>query len=421
MRLVVVALALIVTQVVAEGEFRRAQRTFDVWAGLSSNPVVVAGVVDGFPRDGIGKVEAPVRLADGVRVQLSTVHFVLQPGDVVLMRGTLSPIRPQLRSFARARRLHGNIKGKVKIVGRVRHPRTFGYRIHIAIRSRLRRALGADAGSAEALLLGNRGRMSFVARRQVRASGLAHVFALSGLHLGLVVAASLPIWIILPRARPFGIAMLALGYVGLVAFVPSLVRAGLFVTLSSLTVASGRPYHWSRALTLAVFVAILAEPSIIHAAGFQLSVLATFAVVLAAGRVARWGGNLGLPGAATAMAGSLVVGAHAQSVTAPLVARMFSQWAPAGVGLSLVAVPAAATVMVAGFFGIICGTRAPAQIIVAFADDALMHLAGWGASWQPQIPPWWMLTLIAVFALSGRRRSYHLAGWLVLIAFVENL
>jgi competence protein ComEC len=158
-------------------------------------------------------------------------------------------------------------------------------------RSRLRTALraGVTAGLADrpaalmqALTLGLRDDLGS-ARDLFAASGLAHVLALSGLHVGLLAAAltfavgGVGAW------RSSAVVALLIGYVLVVGATPAIVRATIMVAVALLARAFGvGGAGWGAHLSLAALVTLLAQPRYATDLGFALSYLSVIGMGLAA-------------------------------------------------------------------------------------------------------------------------------------------
>jgi len=225
---------------------------------------------------------------------------------------------------------------------------------------RLRDALGAEAAAlAQGLLLGDRTALSGDVEGSFRSTGLMHVLAVSGLHLGIVLAG---IWFGLRRLgwRP----LLTYPVVGLVVLLVlwivgprvSLLRASLlfaFLGLGSVLADLGwilrRSIDPLNGLATAAIVLLALAPGEVLDAGFQLSFAATAGILLAVSPNARqrWEpwveGVAGRAGRFAPVARwtltSVVVSAAAQAGVAPVVAWHFGTFHPLLVGLNLLVVP----------------------------------------------------------------------------------
>jgi competence protein ComEC len=121
-------------------------------------------------------------------------------------------------------------------------------------------------------------------RELFRASGLSHALAASGFHLSVLLGAVLP----LARRLPQLPRLLLLGgamalFVLLAGPQPSVLRAVLMVAISTVALECGRRGRPLAVLLTSALLLLLIWPRWLVAVGFQLSVVATAALVLSAG------------------------------------------------------------------------------------------------------------------------------------------
>jgi len=144
---------------------------------------------------------------------------------------------------------------------------------------------------AKALLLGYKEDLHPETTTYFSRSGLSHIMAVSGLHVGFVVA---PFWLLIPylwnirRGKwlgLIGITLLLLFYAGITGFSPSVTRASLMAWF----LTYGRLFHKVRnSINLTAVAAILiliADPSQLFSVGFQLSFSAVFVILFVMPRV----------------------------------------------------------------------------------------------------------------------------------------
>lgn len=142
------------------------------------------------------------------------------------------------------------------------------------------------ASLAKALLLGYKEEISSDTRQQFSRSGLSHIMAVSGLHVGFIVA---PFWFLIPLfwtrkgGKYIGLALLTLlliGYAGLTGFSASVCRASLMAWL----ITYGKLFYKVRNsvnLTAgAAIVLLILNPNQLFDVGFQLSFSAVFVILL---------------------------------------------------------------------------------------------------------------------------------------------
>lgn len=115
-----------------------------------------------------------------------------------------------------------------------------------------------------------------------RAVGIAHLLAVSGLHVGVLAGALLvPLRLIRRMWLRFAVlAMLLLAYAALTAFTPSVLRACVMLLTVLPAVPLRRRRDLPSALSLAFVLVLLAKPFALWNASFQLSFLAVAGLAL---------------------------------------------------------------------------------------------------------------------------------------------
>jgi competence protein ComEC len=235
-----------------------------------------------------------------------------------------------------------------------------GYRqrIQAAVRAQLP---GPDGALVRALAIGDRSGLDDATRRAFQRSGLAHVLAVSGLHLavvsGLLVLALVALFrrvpaVALGPGAHRSAALVALPavvlYTALVGAAPSAVRAAIMVAALLVGHAFARLREAWSALALAVILMVAWDPATLGDPGFQLS----FASVAALLRIqpaladALAPGRRSWPAWRRAPLEALFASVAATVGTTPLVLRHFGVLPVAGLLVNLPAAPWASLVVV---------------------------------------------------------------------------
>ena len=286
----------------------------------------------------------------------------LQPGDVVLCRATVSPLRPSGNpgtfDYATWLRRHGvagtafchaaswQRAAPVPASAMPLSVRALRLRSHL-VASYAARFQGRDLAVLSALTLGEKSRLDAATRSLYSQSGVSHVLALSGLHLSILFSAyQLLVLSFCRRRRWLYAGMSVVGLAGiwtfaLLAGLPlSLVRAAIMFSVMQGAALWQRDSLSAHNLALAATIILVLSPQALFDVGFQLSCLSVLAILLVVPRVPvpsfvarrpwlRWVYSL------------LTVSLVAQTATAPLVACHFHALPVYGLLANLVAVPAA--------------------------------------------------------------------------------
>jgi len=209
-----------------------------------------------------------------------------------------------------------------------------------------------EASLAQSLLLGRRGSLPATVVDAFARTGTAHLLAISGLHLGVVVAAILAVLLGTMGRRHYLYVWIGLAalwtYSLFTGMKPPVVRAAIMASTFLVAELAGRQKHAPTALALAAAIMVGIEPQLLWRTSFQLSVLAMGGLVLLfppfrslLGRGATFAESrlgLHLPGGGAAM--DIVAATLAASVAVlPVCATIFEQFSIVGVPVSLLTLP----------------------------------------------------------------------------------
>lgn len=203
-----------------------------------------------------------------------------------------------------------------------------------------------DAGVFQAAVLGQSAGLSEQVRDLYQENGIAHLLAVSGLHLSLI---SLAIYGLLRKAGAgYGLAGLVGGgilfaYALITGASSSVLRAFTMVLCSFLAAYLGRSYDLISALSLSAVWMLWDSPYLISQAGVQLS----FGAVLGIGGLSAWMG----PGYGK---NGFFVSLSLQMVTLPIILFHFFQYPLYGILLNLLVIPFMGVVIGTGMAGLLC-------------------------------------------------------------------
>jgi competence protein ComEC len=305
---------------------------------------------------------APWKVPDRVRVSLHADDPVLDPvpgmriAVTAYLSGPSGPVEPGGFDFRRMAWFRG--------IGAVGYARTPALplagpegalplnRLRKAISAAVQDEIPGEAGAfAAAITTGDRAAMGRDTLEALRASNLAHLLAISGLHMGLLVG------FVFGSVR-LGLAMIpAVGAatdVRRIAALVALVAGAFYLALSGGAVSTSRAFAMvgvmlvailvgRRALTLravavAALILLLIKPETLVEAGFQMSFAATTALVAVFGALREVQGRR-LPKWARPVFAVVLSSLVAGLATAPFSAAIFNRVAHYGLIANVVSVP----------------------------------------------------------------------------------
>ena len=271
-----------------------------------------------------------------------------------------------------------------------------------------------EAGIYRAVLLGERAGMDPDIRNLYQKSGIAHLLAVSGLHLSLV---SLAVYGTLRRcgtgygaAGAAGAFVLA-AYAVLTGAAPSVLRALLMACCGFAAAWLGRSADLMTSWSLALILILWDSPYLLLQSGTQLS----FGALAGIG----WLAPAFLPGEGEnckKAVQALLVSISMQLVTLPILLYHFFQYPTYGIWLNFLVVPLMGGVVASGAAGILLGTFRAAAGRFALGSGYLIlrwfefccQIAGClpGSLWTPGRPAAWQIGVYyGVLAAVVRQRS----------------
>ena len=131
-----------------------------------------------------------------------------------------------------------------------------------------------------AMTLGDKQDISRTLKQVYSISGASHVFALSGLHVGILFG--LLMFLLPSKRHPSVSALMATGilwgYVALIGFQPSLLRATVMLTCYALCLVIGHNTDSLSKLCLAATIMLITKPQWLFDISFQMSFAAVFGI-----------------------------------------------------------------------------------------------------------------------------------------------
>jgi competence protein ComEC len=286
----------------------------------------IAGVVVTDPRVSPGGTRAVVQWETGDGYEVQTLTFFPLPdvvgrGDRVEVAGRVGLASNDPMVFADSVRVVRRANG---VELRRRAVRNY------TADSMVKHIPGSAGSLTLGLLIGDDTGLSGAERQDLRASGLAHVTAVSGWNVSVVVITVGAVFRAFGARRWRWLAVqlvLLSGYVWIVGLEPPIVRAAIMGSVALIALQLGRPAHLVTLLIITAGMMASLNPDVINSLSFQLSFLAMVGLAVAAricSDVEGWRAVIVTPTVAAATAGI---------ATAPLLAASFGS-------LPLMTVPA---------------------------------------------------------------------------------
>ncbi len=291
--------------------------------------------------------------------------------------------------------------------------------------------------TAASLLLGDRAALPDQVREEFAKTGMMHVLAISGLHVGIMAGLAAVLLRMLqfsPRSIGLIVLVLAVGYALLTDGRPPVIRAVAMLAVVVLAGELRRPFNLPNSLAAAAVGLMLWRPTDVFDTGAQLSFVAVAAIGWGAGNVpaflknwrrdaddtgehARLKSGLGLLGEA------YWISAIVWLVTTPLVVEQFHLLAPIGFVLNVLLIPLVSATLWAGALTLWLGLLwLPIAVPVGWLFDALLGglltVVSWSSEWDlghrftAGLGPTWTIGLYAFLLLTavGWRTRWKTAG-----------
>lgn len=365
----------------------------------------------------LDQVHMPGRAIVPERIRISFTGYiapgVLQPGTRVTTTAWLAPPNAPVEPGGFDFRRHAWF-AQIGAVGYTRTPvlieappgrpnlalRIFALRMHIS--GWLRTRMADDTGPfAAAILTGDRSALDPRDMEDLRYSNLAHLLAISGLHMGLITGLAFGVVRAL-LALPPGLALrwpakkiaagaalsVALFYLALSGASVATQRAFIMAAVALIAIMLDRPVLTLRAVAIAALIVMIVHPISLTGPGFQMSFAATTALVatFAALRGTRFWEWLGrgrqrhVKWLVVLMITSFVAGA----ATAPFSAYHFNTISRYGYIANLAAVPAMGLIVMPGaMLALALGPFGLEAAALGAVDLGIRHILGvahWAAS-----------------------------------------
>ncbi len=283
---------------------------------------------------------------------------------------------------------------------------------------------------ARALTIGDQSRIAEETRTTMATAGLAHVLAISGLHLTLVAGGvfaairmalalsyGLGQRLALKKLAAAGGIVAALVYLSLSGGSVSAIRATIMLLLVFGAVLAGRRALTMRNVAIAALLLLLVDPASVFRPSFQLSFAAVAALVGSYEMARRQRDTAGgfISGMGRFFGGLALTSAIAGAATLLFAAYHFQQTAPLGVLGNLVALPLVGFVVLpAAFIAVLAmpfGIEAVFLQVMGWGIDRILEIAALVAGWSASLSGSPLLTPTALVV------GLAALGW---FAFFDN-
>lgn len=296
-------------------------------------------------------------------------------GLLVVPEGKRNPGGFDYRAFLETRGMAAAFYGEADslLVGDYAEELSPVRRFALELKEKMQAVLQANlppeaGGLLVAILFGERQALDPGVEEVVRRSGVAHVMAVSGLHVGLLAAL---LYFVLQRFRLEGwpvcllLIVVLIAYTYLTGLKPSTLRALIMISMGAAALCLGRRKDLPTAVAAAALFTLLYNPLLLFHVGLQLSYAATISILAFTAPLQRLLKQFFIqlperifpPAAQDYTAGLFAVTIAAQVGILPLIAYYFKE-------ISLVALPA--NVLILPVMALLLGIGLPSAVLGLF-------------------------------------------------------
>lgn len=324
-----------------------------------------------------------------------------------------------------------------------RAPESAGSKISAFISGKLSDAVfsGGDFSVSnnvlKAMILGDKSQLRAEDKQIFKEVGAMHVFAVSGLHVGIAALAAYFFCSLISvpfKLRPFVALPLLFLYVWACGFPPSAVRAFIMVVSFWIALVFSRGSNSMNALMVSALAAIIVDPKVIFTAGFQLSYAVTatlllFSISAATQMAAAFSAMAPRSGLWRTclrvfefVAGGFLIALGGGCVAAPISAYWFGAFSISGIFVSpfLVGLATCAVFLAAASIILPFGLGAPFACLATFATYLMLEISAITAKFMPWLVDvrldspilciFFVVCALVLFLITGQCRWHLRAG-----------
>jgi competence protein ComEC len=313
---------------------------------------------------------------------------------------------------------HGEL---VLLISKSNEQKRIGWiKIREYVQSNIDELFSADlAPMAKALFLGYKAEISDDTKQYFSRSGLSHIMAVSGLHVGFIVA---PFWFIIPFlwTKKWGkwlglllLTFLLLGYAGLTGFSTSVSRASLMAWLITYGKLFSKVRNSINLTAGAAIILLIIDPHQLFDVGFQLSFSAVFTILLLMPEAQRLIPIRYRFGKTGALATLVLISVVVQGGLFPVLTYYFGEFSIAGPVANAFVIPLMTVAVPAGLFYSVLP-----QIFFPFTTYAVFPVE-WSLGWVEGVAEYIGSSDWSYFSFTNDSGLLFLL-WLILILFLAS-
>lgn len=246
-------------------------------------------------------------------------------------------------------------------------------KVRLSIRQTLKEGLGEEEfGTAYAMMTGEDEYIAPETLSSFRSAGVAHIFAVSGLHIGFLATALNFILSKLKLKRiikALVITSVLIFYSGVCGFSASSVRATIMSAVLLFSAVGGHKYDKYVSISLSALFILMLSPIELFCAGFQLSffiVLGMFLLSRPISKLFKF-----LPHKIASSLGAVI---SAQLTAIPISLALFGEFSTIAVIVNLLFIPIVGVIFIALFICMIIGGLFGIEVVALFLPNLALRL-----------------------------------------------